>query len=269
MRIRRMIMKKKLLVFSMVMALSLAAVGCGDKSDSTEAGNSTSTAAEAKTESDAVTEAKSESGAATEAASESGAATETASENGAATEAKSESGVATGDTSDFAGSASGKTYTNGMFGLSFVAPDGGQWTFSDASELSARVGKTPEQIKAMTLDDIKKGGVYPSMMCVDMSSGESVSLILSGITGSGEEKATIEATAETLKASLSGKGTCEVKEGSPIGSTYYVDIVYGEAGVNLRMRQYYCFKDGVAATVTITATTPESLETLSKAWTVQ
>jgi len=260
-------MKKKLLVISMVMALSLAAVGCGDKNDSTEAGNSTSAATEAKSESGAVTEAKSESGAVTEAKSESGAATEAASE--AATEAKSESGAATGDPTDFAGSASGKTYTNGMFGLSFTAPDGGQWTFSDASELSARVGKTADEIKAMTLDDIKKGGVYPSMMCVDMSSGESVSLILSGVTGGADEKTSIDATAETLKNSLAGKGTCEVKEGSPIGSTYYVDIAYSESGVNLRMRQYYSFKDGVAGTITVTATSDESLETLCKAWTQQ
>ena len=257
----------------MVIALSLAAVGCGDKSDSTEAGNSTSAAPQAASE--AVTEAKSESGAASEAASEavteakseSGAASEAASET--ATEAKTEGGAATGDPTDFAGSASGKTYTNGMFGLSFTAPDGGQWTFSDASELSARVGKTADQIKAMTLDEIKQGSVYPSMMCVDMSSGESVSLILSGVTGTTDEKASIDATAETLKTSLAGKGTCEVKEGSPIGSTYYVDIAYSESGVNLRMRQYYSFKDGIAGTITVTATSEESLETLCKAWTQQ
>ena len=59
---------------------------------------------------------------------------------------------------------------------------------------------------------------------------------------------------------------CEVKEGSRIGSTYYVDISYSQSGVELYMRQYYIFKDGIASSITITSTSQDGVKALDDAW---
>ena len=114
----------------------------------------------------------------------------------------------------------------------------------------------------MTFEDVKGGKVFPAMMCTNMSSGESVSFILSASQAGVSEKDQIEATAKALGT----QANVEVKEGSPIGSTYYCDMIYEDAGVNLYMRQYYIFIEGTAGTITVTASTKESFETLCNAW---
>ena len=244
-------MKKRLLAVTMMLALAVAAVGCGENKDA-DTTNSTSAVTEAKSEgtTSAATEAKSEG--------TTSAATEAKSEGD--TTAATEASQSTGDT-DFAGSANGKTYTNGYYGVTFTAPEG-SWVFSNPSELASRVGKTSDQVKAMTFKDIQAGGVYPAMMCADMSSGESASFILSGVTAGMDEKQLVEATAKALESTAKA----EVKEGSPIGSTYYVEIGYSESGVELYMRQYYIFKDDTAATITVTSFTKDGLEKICSGW---
>ena len=182
----------------------------------------------------------------------------------AASEAAKADGEA-GNTSEaanyFKGSSAGKTYTNDVYGITFTSPEG-QWIYAEPSELASRVGKTSDEVNSMTFEDVKGGKVFPAMMCTNMSSGESVSFILSASQAGVSEKDQIEATAKALGT----QANVEVKEGSPIGSTYYCDMIYEDAGVNLYMRQYYIFIEGTAGTITVTASTKESFETLCNAW---
>ena len=99
----------------------------------------------------------------------------------AASEAAKADGEA-GNTSEaanyFKGSSAGKTYTNDVYGITFTSPEG-QWIYAEPSELASRVGKTSDEVNSMTFEDVKGGKVFPAMMCTNMSSGESVSFILS------------------------------------------------------------------------------------------
>ncbi len=242
-------MKKKILAMAMVLTLAAAAVGCGSESGSTESSSTEVTSGAA------ATEAKSEetTKAATEAGSEAGSE--------AASEAASESGSADAEKT-FKGTSEGKTYNNSFYGLSFTAPEKGSWEFSGPSDLAARVNKTGDEVNAMTFADIKGGKIYPAMMCADMTSGESTSLILSGITAGKSEKDMIDEAAKALESTA----TTEVKEGSPIGSTYYIDLKYEEGDVTLYMRQYYIFKDDTAATITVTSMSTEGRDALVAGW---
>ena len=242
-------MKKKILAMAMVLTLAAAAVGCGSESGNTESSSTEASSA-------AVTEAKSE-GAAKDAAE---ADTKSGSE-GATEGASKEAGNEDADKT-FKGVAEGTTYNNTFYGVSFTAPEGGKWEFSDSAELAARVGKTGDEVKAMTFADVKGGKVYPAMMCADMTTGESTSFILSGITAGMSEKDMIDATAKTLESTAEAV----VKEGSPIGSTYYTDINYKEGGVTLFMRQFYIFKDETVATITVTSMTEEGRDKLIAGW---
>ena len=223
-------MKKKLFAAILTCALAFAMVGCGSETGDTSA-----------------------------ASSESGAASETE----AGTAASSSS-----DSSDFRGSVSGTTYTNSYLNISFTSP-GSDWMFSDSKDLAARVNKAGEDLEKYTLADIAGGKIFPAMMCTNMKTGESTSLILSSFDQTKDEKTVIEATAKQMEQSIASGDTnlkCEVKEGSRIGSTYYVDISYSQSGVELYMRQYYIFKDGVASTITITSTSQDGLKALDDAW---
>ncbi len=179
-----------------------------------------------------------------------------------------EASAGSSDSVDFRGSVNGTTYTNPYLNITFTAPDS-DWMFSDAADLAQRVGKTGEQLSAYTLSDISGGKVFPAMMCTNMKTGESTSLILSAYDTTKDEKTMIEELSTQMEQQFSSSGTslkCEVKEGSSFGIKYYIDISYDQSGVTLYMRQFYFFKDGVAASITVTAFSDENRTKLCNGW---